>query len=1280
MGKKATAGMMLRIRNGRGVRGLFVARLLTIMLAYGAALALPVYAQAPTGRVAVVEVDDQNFPVVSLVMDVADANGAPVAGLAPANFTIQEEGRAATVQSVTTDASQPLALLLALDRSTDATTWAAVQGAAAAVISALAPEDQVAITTVFEEVQLVLEFTTDKDAALTALAGVAPGGQFSAINPAFVDAVGRFNDSLPARRAIILVADAPDNISTVTADDVVAQTTGRGTPIYVVGYGARVQNEPSFTQIATATGGRFFATGAANDLQSSLTALLPQLRQGYRIDFVSTVPADSQPHTAQVQVVAPNVSGTGTAQFVARPSTVEVTIPGLEAGQPVAGVINLTAAARLPGTVASVEFRVDGIVIGTAPNLTTPVVWDTSTLAPGPHVLTVVVTDSVGNQGEATIEVVIPATAPRVDITGVEHSRFPQVTAFVDAFGNNGLPLVGLSSQSLQVLEDNRPVDAARVTLNVDATQPLNLVLVLDRSLPVADWAQLRNTANSLVDGLRPQDQMAIYAFAASPSVVQPATGDKSTLKRALAIVEAVPPAIVTDPVTPSADNGLHQVLLDATNLATTLPAGRRAVVVLTNGTDNTGQVALPALISALQAQAVPVHLLAFGVDGQSAGTLAAIAQLAGGNSVAVNSVTDLRAALQTLLLLLQQGYRLNFTSGLQADDSSHTLTVALAANGLSAEATGQFIARGRPITVTFPNVENGITVAGALNLTAQADAPAPVISVVYRLNDEVLAEVADTTFSIVWNSDTVEPGDYTVTAVVVDAVGNQGTASVNFTVVAPVTVAAALAAANSDGDITVGDDVTVNAEVAVFSGRARVEFYVDNELISTDNQPPYAAIFDSARFGAGAHTVRVVAIDDSGREATSSFDFVLVAPPPPTPLATPTPASLLTAMPAVSSFNWWRILTWLAIILIALLALWMVLAAIRSARRSVDEQRLMPLRLSLSNLGNVATGYLLRGEDSAGILSFRFSLNGVLLGMPPVARLTSEPAMSAGGGTSAGGPATAGRPSFGGVQIPSLPHSNGDADPGNSTDEMLDKLDEVSMVGRIIADILTTVTYFLPAGLARPIRMVVMQIRRGQILATRVRYVRRQVDRLNQSDMGKQVVQGTTEAAGQVGRAATSDAARGAVAQGTGRAGGAVATTATAALMGAKRTANRLYDLSGQGLAALPVGNGAAGTNGILSPATARQWVYVPPLNPGESVSIEVMVAANARSVTGHHQPFRILSRALGEENAQPVVEEASVRLAKSSPWPALLRFVLAGVVALGAIALIWLLIGTLF
>jgi VWFA-related protein len=750
---------------GRDLRAAWTRALTVLLLGLLWGAPLPLHAQAPaTGRISIAGVEDQNFPSVSLFLDMVDANGTPVSGLTAAAFTLQEDGQPALIGALTADPSAPLALLLTLDRSTDVNTWAAVQGAVAATIDALEEEDQVAITTIAEQVQAVQGFTNNQESARNALAGVTPGGQFSAINPALIDAVGRFNDELPPRRAIVLVADAADNISGVTTADTIAQLAGQGIPVYIVGFGDRVQASADFAQIAAATGGGFFPVASANELQATLLSLLQTLRLGYRLDFVSSIQADNQPHAAQVQVNAPTVQGVATADFVARPSTLTVTLPSLVSGQPVAGVINLTAAVTASGPIASVEFRVDDQPIGTTPDPALPVVWDTSSLSPGPHTLSVVVTDVVGNRGEAAVEIRIAAAAPRLDLIGVDSGDFPRVTTFVDAFGANGLPLVGLSGQSFVVSEDNQIVNPAQVTAQVDATQPVHLILVLDTGVTAADWAQVRNAANSMIDGLRPQDQLAIYTFAAVPTLLQGATSDRNQLKAALATVQPTPP-------TPEAnDNGLNQALLDAVNFASTLPTGRRAIVVVTNGLDNSGQIALNDALNVIEAQTTPIHLIGFATDALTAGTLAGIAQVGRGNSVTVNAAADVRSALQTLLLLLQQGYRIGFTSGLQADDLSHSLTVSLAGVGIDAEARSDFIARSRPITLTIPNVTAGSTVAGPVNLTAQAEAAAPLVAVEYRLNGDLLASVADTTFSVIWNSDTVSPGEYTLEVIATDA------------------------------------------------------------------------------------------------------------------------------------------------------------------------------------------------------------------------------------------------------------------------------------------------------------------------------------------------------------------------------------------------------------------------------------------------------------------------------------------------------------------------------
>ena len=65
------------------------------------------------------------------------------------------------------------------------------------------------------------------------------------------------------------------------------------------------------------------------------------------------------------------------------------------------------------------------------------------------------------------------------------------MAAFVDVYGPNGLPVAGLDGRSFTLSEEGRAIDPADVTAQMDASQPVQVVLVLDRSVEASDWTQL---------------------------------------------------------------------------------------------------------------------------------------------------------------------------------------------------------------------------------------------------------------------------------------------------------------------------------------------------------------------------------------------------------------------------------------------------------------------------------------------------------------------------------------------------------------------------------------------------------------------------------------------------------------------------------------------------------------------------------------------------------------------------------------------------------------------
>ncbi|NJN84532.1 MAG: hypothetical protein HC802_21115, partial [Caldilineaceae bacterium] len=86
-------------------------------------------------------------------------------------------------------------------------------------------------------------------------------------------------------------------------------------------------------------------------------------------------------------------------------------------------------------------------------------------------------------------------SAPSVSVTRIDTNAFPAVTTYVDAVASDGLPLAGLNASNFSLLEDGAPIPGP-LTVVRDTSQPLNLVLALDRSTSAANWAVVQSAVN----------------------------------------------------------------------------------------------------------------------------------------------------------------------------------------------------------------------------------------------------------------------------------------------------------------------------------------------------------------------------------------------------------------------------------------------------------------------------------------------------------------------------------------------------------------------------------------------------------------------------------------------------------------------------------------------------------------------------------------------------------------------------------------------------------------
>lgn len=203
-----------------------------------------------------------------------------------------------------------------------------------------------------------------------------------------------------------------------------------------------------------------------------------------------------------------------------------------------------------------------------------------------------------------------PATAAADDqivklvVTQVDPSDFPNVRIVATAVDAQGKPVSGLQATDLIVSEASR---GQRIGVELANTvTPVALALVLDTSGSMAGkaFSDAKAAMTSLVQSLGPSDQAAIVTFNTAVTVAQPMTADKTLLNGAI------------DRAVAGGDTAIFDAVSTAASLITPLPSTtRRAIVLLTDGIDNSSTATLATATAKVSALGAPVYVVGLGTD-----------------------------------------------------------------------------------------------------------------------------------------------------------------------------------------------------------------------------------------------------------------------------------------------------------------------------------------------------------------------------------------------------------------------------------------------------------------------------------------------------------------------------------------------------------------------------------------------------------------------------------------------------------------------------------------
>jgi hypothetical protein len=554
------------------------------------------------------------------------------------------------------------------------------------------------------------------------------------------------------------------------------------------------------------------------------------------------------------------------------------TAPPVQIGGTPAATVTLAAnASDQDGTIAKVEFFVNGVSVGIDNDFPYAVVYTPTSI--GSYVVTAVATDNAGNvfTSSSVTFTTTASGAPTVTITApTAGSTFPVNTT--QTLNASVTPSGGASILSVQFFANGIAVGAP------DSTFPYSVNWT--PTTPQAYTITAVATDSNSIPGTSPGVNVTVSpGLPPSATITSPGPGANLTVGvpttfTASASLSAPASSLTLDFRVNGVSVGTDNTAPYSVNYTpTALGTGFTLTVV---ATDDLGS-------------SVTTPPTTFNVI-SAPGPTVAVTTPTGGSTITIGtpvSVTASAVAVATGTSVTSVQFFANGTSIGTTNTAPYTVTwlpaaggnVALTAratdsNGTSSTSPAINVSVTTPpavVTVTGPTGGSVIAVNTPQTITATATTTTgTVVSVEFSVNGVALATDTTFPFSAAWLP--VTPGIYALTAKATDNFGTvTNSAVVTVTVAAGVVPTVAISSPVSGSTVTASTPQTVVVNANAANGTiASVELFADGVSIGTDSSFPYN--FTWTPGGLGTVALTAVAIDTQGNRAVSAPVGITVA------------------------------------------------------------------------------------------------------------------------------------------------------------------------------------------------------------------------------------------------------------------------------------------------------------------------------------------------------------------------------------------------------------------
>jgi VWFA-related protein len=257
------------------------------------AAATPSISVSTVKTVEVSQVDNSQYPEVTVYARVLDAAGSKVNGLAQSQFSLTEDGKPVDLIGFSSVNETAITTLLVIDHSGSMSSGNKMSGAknaALTFVGLMRSQDKTGLIVFDHRISLLQDFTSDQTVLRSKISAISIDGGTSWYD-ALIDAIERVKP-VTGRKSVILLTDGIDEDSRNSFDQALSVARKSETPLYTIGLGSFGSYDPDkLRQIAQAANGKFYASPSAAELADLYRTLSQATQDEYVLRYKSPRPS-----------------------------------------------------------------------------------------------------------------------------------------------------------------------------------------------------------------------------------------------------------------------------------------------------------------------------------------------------------------------------------------------------------------------------------------------------------------------------------------------------------------------------------------------------------------------------------------------------------------------------------------------------------------------------------------------------------------------------------------------------------------------------------------------------------------------------------------------------------------------------------------------------------------------------------------------------------------------------------------------------------------------------